>query len=132
MGHTLPAPDAESLGQWFTTMADSGSLVKYLETFDHTVAVMQRADHLSRVARECVEDLAADGVATLTIDRPEKRNAMTYAMLAEFTAKAKAVRTAVGEVSSYLGNTPTVAKGSYIDPRLIDLKTAAEMRDLSG
>ena len=27
----------------------------------------------------------ADGVATLTIDRPEKRNAMTYAMLAAFT-----------------------------------------------
>lgn len=34
---------------------------------------------------------AADGVATLTIDRPEKRNAMTYAMLGEFTAKVKAV-----------------------------------------
>ena len=43
-------------------MADSGSLVKYLETFDHTVAVMQTAAALTRVARECVEDLAADGV----------------------------------------------------------------------
>jgi adenosine deaminase len=62
IGHTLPAPDAESLGEWFTTMADSGSLVKYLETFDHTVAVMQTVDGLSRVARECVEDLATDGV----------------------------------------------------------------------
>lgn len=28
----------------------------------------------------------ADGVATLTIDRPEKRGAMTYAMLDEFSA----------------------------------------------
>lgn len=37
------------------------------------------------------------------------------------TARAKVVRSAVGEVASYLGNTPTVAKGSYIDPRLIDL-----------
>ncbi len=37
------------------------------------------------------------------------------------TARAKVVRTAVGEVAGYLGNTPTVAKGSYIDPRLIDL-----------
>src|SRR3954454_25204294 len=62
VGHTLPAPDAESLGRWFTTMADSGSLVQYLETFDHTVAVMQTAAALTRVARECVEDLAADGV----------------------------------------------------------------------
>ena len=61
-GHTLPADDAESLGRWFTESADSGSLVRYLETFDHTVAVMQRADHITRVARECVEDLAADGV----------------------------------------------------------------------
>ena len=60
--HTLPADDAESLGRWFTESADSGSLERYLETFDHTVAVMQRADHLTRVARECVEDLAADGV----------------------------------------------------------------------
>ena len=36
--------------------------MRYLETFDHTVAVMQRADHITRVARECVEDLARDGV----------------------------------------------------------------------
>ena len=61
-GHTLPADDADSLGRWFTESADSGSLVRYLETFDHTVAVMQRADHITRVARECVEDLAGDGV----------------------------------------------------------------------
>jgi adenosine deaminase len=61
-GHTLPADDADSLARWFTESADSGSLVRYLETFDHTVAVMQRADHITRVARECVEDLAADGV----------------------------------------------------------------------
>ena len=62
VGHTLPAADAGSLQRWFTESADSGSLERYLETFDHTVAVMQRADHLTRVARECVEDLAADGV----------------------------------------------------------------------
>ena len=51
-----------SLGRWFVESADTGSLERYLETFDHTVAVMQRADQLTRVARECVEDLAADGV----------------------------------------------------------------------
>jgi adenosine deaminase len=61
-GHKLPAGDAESLGTWFTESADSGSLERYLETFDHTVAVMQTADNLTRVARECVEDLLADGV----------------------------------------------------------------------
>ncbi len=62
IGHELPAPDAESLGQWFAESADSGSLVRYLETFDHTVAVMQNGPAIARVARECVEDLAADGV----------------------------------------------------------------------
>jgi adenosine deaminase len=62
IGHELPATDAQSLGQWFVDSADSGSLVRYLETFDHTVAVMQTAHALTRVARECVEDLAADGV----------------------------------------------------------------------
>jgi adenosine deaminase len=64
-GHRLPegtADDPEALGRWFTEAADSGSLERYLETFDHTVAVMQTAAGLTRVARECVEDLAADGV----------------------------------------------------------------------
>ncbi|GAB3256732.1 adenosine deaminase [Nocardioides dilutus] len=62
IGHPLPAGTADALGAWFTESADSGSLERYLETFDHTVAVMQTAPALARVARECVEDLAADGV----------------------------------------------------------------------
>jgi adenosine deaminase len=62
VGHPLPAQDAEALGRWFVESASSGSLERYLETFDHTVAVMQTAPQLRRVARECVLDLAADGV----------------------------------------------------------------------
>lgn len=58
----LPASDAESLGDWFRQAADSGSLVRYLETFAHTVAVMQTRESLVRVASECAQDLAADGV----------------------------------------------------------------------
>lgn len=61
-GHELPAGDADSLARWFAESADSGSLERYLETFSHTVAVMQTRESLVRVARECVEDLAADGV----------------------------------------------------------------------
>ncbi len=61
IGHELPVP-ADKLGQWFTDAASSGSLVRYLETFEHTVAVMQRPEDLARVAREAVLDLAADGV----------------------------------------------------------------------
>ncbi|GAA1563326.1 adenosine deaminase [Kribbella sancticallisti] len=62
IGHDLPRTDAAELGQWFVESADSGSLERYLETFDHTVAVMQNAEAIKRVASECVQDLAADGV----------------------------------------------------------------------
>jgi adenosine deaminase len=62
VGHRLPAHDAESLAHWFTAAADSGSLERYLETFAHTVAVMQTSDALYRVAQECALDLASDGV----------------------------------------------------------------------
>jgi adenosine deaminase len=62
-GYTdLPESDPEELGRWFREAADSGSLVRYLETFAHTVGVMQRPDAIHRVARECALDLAADGV----------------------------------------------------------------------
>jgi adenosine deaminase len=62
VGHQLPADDPEGLARWFAEAADSGSLVRYLETFEHTVGVMQTEEALERVARECVADLAADGV----------------------------------------------------------------------
>jgi adenosine deaminase len=58
----LPADDAGGLARWFRQAADSGSLVRYLETFAHTVGVMQTAEAIHRVARECALDLAADGV----------------------------------------------------------------------
>lgn len=58
----LPTTDTVQLGQWFNEAADSGSLVRYLETFAHTCGVMQTTDALVRVAAECAEDLAADGV----------------------------------------------------------------------
>jgi adenosine deaminase len=62
IGHELPAADAEGLGRWFAQACGSGSLERYLETFVHTVAVMQTESALRRVAAECVQDLAADGV----------------------------------------------------------------------
>src|ERR1700746_4122263 len=58
----LPTTDVVELEHWFRESADSGSLERYLETFAHTVGVMQTPEALSRVARECVEDLSADGV----------------------------------------------------------------------
>jgi adenosine deaminase len=58
----LPANNAADLRAWFTEASSSGSLERYLETFAHTVGVMQTAGALSRVAYECGADLAADGV----------------------------------------------------------------------
>ena len=62
VGHTLPASTPDALAAWFVEAADSGSLVRYLETFEHTVAVMQTEAALRRVASEAVLDLARDGV----------------------------------------------------------------------
>jgi adenosine deaminase len=62
ISHELPTYDAAELAEWFRTSCDSGSLVRYLETFSHTVAVMQRTQDIIRVARECAIDLARDGV----------------------------------------------------------------------
>ena len=45
-----------------TGAARRGHLELYLEPFRHTVAVMQTPEALTRVAAECAEDLAADGV----------------------------------------------------------------------
>ncbi|MGN6523850.1 MAG: adenosine deaminase, partial [Actinomycetes bacterium] len=58
----LPTTDPSALGRWFVDAASSGSLERYLETFDHTVGVMQTQEALYRVAAECAEDLADDGV----------------------------------------------------------------------
>src|SRR3954462_4513144 len=63
-GHPLPGlgdapPTAESLGRWFADAADSGSLVRYLETFNHTVGVMQTGPALPPGPPEWVEDPAA-------------------------------------------------------------------------
>ena len=62
-GYTeLPTSDPEELAVWFNRGAKRNDLVLYLETFAHTVGVMQHKDALERVAFECAQDLAADGV----------------------------------------------------------------------
>jgi adenosine deaminase len=58
----LPSYDPEVLALSMTGAARRGHLELYLEPFKHTVAVMQTRDALIRVAAECAEDLAADGI----------------------------------------------------------------------
>src|SRR5256885_16560506 len=53
---------SSDLGTWFHASAASGSLALYLRGFAHTIAVMQTPEAIERVAFECGEDLARDGV----------------------------------------------------------------------
>jgi adenosine deaminase len=62
VGYELPTTDEGDLEKWFRSQADSGSLERYLETFAHTVALMQTREALVQVAREAVMDVATDGV----------------------------------------------------------------------
>jgi adenosine deaminase len=89
IGYTaLPTHDPKALAQWFRDSCDSGSLVLYLETFDHTIALMQRREDIVRVARECVIDLARDGVVYAEVrGAPElfTRNGLTMSDVVEAT-----------------------------------------------
>ncbi|GHH04756.1 adenosine deaminase [Streptomyces rubradiris] len=62
VGHTLPTTDPDELAAWYVEAANSGDLVRYIATFEHTLAVMQTREGLLRTAEEYVLDLAADGV----------------------------------------------------------------------
>jgi len=94
----LPANDVEALATFFRTAAHSGSLVRYLEPFAHTVGVMQTPEALHRVAFECAQDLAADSVVyaevrfapELHIDRGFSLDAVVDAVLAGFADGEKA------------------------------------------
>ena len=103
----LPVTDVDELATFFRTAAHSGSLVRYLEPFAHTVGVMQTPEALHRVAYECVEDLAHDNVVyaeirfapELHIDGGLSLDAVVDAVLAGF---------ADGEKAAAAGHTITV------------------------
>jgi len=58
----LPTKDPAELAEWFHRGANKGNLVEYLEGFEHTTALMQSKEALSRVAYEMMEDMKNDGV----------------------------------------------------------------------
>ncbi len=61
-GHAMPADDPDALAAWLRRPDARGSLGRYLAGFEHPIAIMQNAAGLRRIAREAVEDLAADGI----------------------------------------------------------------------
>ena len=58
----LPTKNLDELTEWFDQGSQGQSLEAYLQSFVHTVALMQREDAIRRVTREWVEDMAAEGV----------------------------------------------------------------------
>lgn len=96
----LPATEVDALTTFFRNAAHSGSLVRYLEPFTHTVGVMQTPEALHRVAYECVEDLVADNVVyaeirfapELHIDGGLSLDEVVDVVLAGFAAGEKAAR----------------------------------------
>src|ERR1043166_2767070 len=63
---SLPASDAESLRR-FMLVDDARNLEDYLKRFDITVALLQTAEAIERVAYEMVEDAASDNVRYLEV-----------------------------------------------------------------
>ncbi len=58
----LPEDRPVALADWFFAGASRGNLPQYLEGFRHTIAVMQTAEALERVAYEFLEDMRSEGV----------------------------------------------------------------------
>lgn len=104
-GHELPTTDPDDLREWFFAAADSGSLVRYLETFEHTVAAMQTPEQLARVAHEFVVDQAADGVVYAEAryaPRQHQRLGMSLETVVESVRDGLATGMAVASAAGHL------------------------------
>ena len=143
IGHALPADDAATLATWFHRGADSGSLVQYLETFQHTAGVMQTEQAIERVAAECAYDLAVDGVVYAEVRfAPELHCAMGLAMpavveaaLAGFARGAREAA-AVGHpirVGALLTAMRTAARADDVARLVVDYRDAGVVGfDIAG
>lgn len=105
IGHQIP-PDSIV----FATAAQPrnvGTLERYLESFEHTLSVMQRAEDLIRVAHEAVEDLAADGVVYAELRWAPEQHQRAGLSLSEAVAAVAAGIASGCEASARVG-TPIV------------------------
>jgi adenosine deaminase len=116
----LPAQGVPELTEWFHGVtATSGSLDRYLEAFDHTVAVMQTEEALVRVARECAEDLVADGIVYAEVRFAPELHVATL----ELPAVVEAVLEGFRQGSSGTPLTPRVL--------LTAMRSAARSREIA-
>ncbi len=90
-GYTkLPFYEADALQKWFVEACSEGTLELYLETFEHTISLMQTAEEIIRVNRECAIDLARSGVVYAEVrGAPElfTRKGLTIDQVIEYTVE---------------------------------------------
>ena len=92
VGHALPADDAAGIAAWFDQGGRGADLERYLSAFGHTVALLQTEAALTRVLRECAEDLDADGVVHAEVRyAPELSTAGGLDLDAVFDALAEGI-----------------------------------------
>ena len=121
----LPTTVVPDLARWFSESAYSGSLERYLETFVHTTAVMQTRESLIRVASECVQDLATDGVVYAEIRfAPELHTERNLTLTEVVQAVLDGVRA---------GTTAAATAGHRIRARLLltAMRHAARSREIA-
>lgn len=121
IGHTprLPTTDRAALQAWFTAGAEARDLLAYLATFEHTLACMQSAEHLERVAYEAVSDLADDGVVYAEIRYAPELHALPFEESA--AAVAAGFRRAEADASS---------RGRFISAHIIVCAMRTERRSM--
>lgn len=109
IGHTpnLPTTNERELQAWFTAGAEARDLLKYLATFEHTLACMQTEAHIERVAYEAIRDLADDGVVYAEIRFAPELHAMpfeasTAAVAAGFRRAERDVESSGKRISSHI------------------------------
>lgn len=84
----LPTHDPAELQKWFFDACSEGTLELYLETFEHTISIMQTPEQIIRVNRECALDLARSGVVYAEVrGAPElfTRKGLTLDQVIEYT-----------------------------------------------
>src|SRR5690606_34941608 len=109
------------------------SLERYLETFAHTVAVMQTPEALHRVAAECAVDLAADGVVYAEVRFAPEQHCqrglslpeVVEAVLAGFADGAEQVAAAAA------AGTPLAAERIRIGTLLTAMRHAARSMEIA-
>lgn len=115
----LPTTDKAALQAWFTAGAEARDLLKYLATFEHTIACMQSESHIERVAYEAVTDLANDGVVYAEIRYAPELHAMPFA--ASAAAIASGFRRAEADAA---------ARGQSISAHIIVCAMRTERRSM--